>query len=43
MPEDGQITINPIDESVVRAFARGAMDRRIDPPWWTHRGISRSS
>ena len=22
--------------SVVRAFARGAMDRRIDPSWWTH-------
>ena len=22
--------------SVVRAFAHGAMGRRIDPPWWTH-------
>ena len=22
--------------SVVRAFAHGAMDRRIVPPWWTH-------
>ena len=22
--------------SVVRAFAHGAMDRRIDPSWWTH-------
>ena len=22
--------------SVVRAFAHGAMGRRIDPSWWTH-------
>ena len=22
--------------SVVRAFAYGAMGRRIDPSWWTH-------
>ena len=22
--------------SVVRAFAHGAMDCRIDPSWWTH-------
>ena len=22
--------------SVVRAFAHGAIDRRIDPSWWTH-------
>ena len=22
--------------SVVRAFTQGAMDRRIDPSWWTH-------
>ena len=29
--------------SVVRAFAHGAMGRRIDPSWWTHRSISRSS
>ena len=29
--------------SVVRAFAHGAMGRRIDPSWWTHWAISRSS
>ena len=29
--------------SVVRAFAHGAMDRRIDPSWWTHWAIFRSS
>ena len=29
--------------SVVRAFARGAMGRPIDPSWWTHWAISRSS
>ena len=29
--------------SVVRAFARGAMGRRIDPSWWTHWAYSRSS
>ena len=29
--------------SVVIAFAHGAMGRRIDPSWWTHRAISRSS
>ena len=28
---------------MVRVFAHGAMDRRIDPSWWTHRVISRSS
>ena len=28
--------------SVVRAFAHGAMGRRIDPSWWTHRAISHS-
>ena len=25
--------------SVVRAFAHGAMCRRVDPPWWTHWAI----
>ena len=29
--------------SVVRAFAHGAMGRRIDPSWWAHWAISRSS
>ena len=29
--------------SVVRAFANGSMGRRIDPSWWTHWAISRSS
>ena len=29
--------------SVVRAFAHGAMGRRIDPSWWTHLTISHSS
>ena len=29
--------------SVVRAFAHGEMSRRIDPSWWTHGAISRSS
>ena len=29
--------------SVVRAFAHGAMDRRIDPSWLIHGAISRSS
>ena len=29
--------------SVVRAFAHGAIGRRIDPSWWTHWAISRSS
>ena len=28
---------------VVRAFAHGAMGHRIDPSWWTHWAISRSS
>ena len=28
---------------MVRAFAHGAMGRRIDPSWWTHGAISRSS
>ena len=32
-----------ICSSVVRAFAYGAMDRRIDHSWWTHRAISRTS
>ena len=27
---------------MVRAFARGAMGRRIHPSWWTHSAISRS-
>ena len=29
--------------SVVRAFAHHAMARRIDPSWWTHLAIPRSS
>ena len=29
--------------SVVRVFAHGAMGRRIDPSWWTHSALSRSS
>ena len=29
--------------SVVRAFAHGAIGRRIDPSWWTHSAISRAS
>ena len=29
--------------SVVRAFAHGAMGRRIDPSWWTQLAISPSS
>ena len=29
--------------SAVRAFAHGAMGCRIDPSWWTHGAISRSS
>ena len=29
--------------SLVRAFVHGAMGRRIDPSWWTHWVISRSS
>ena len=28
---------------MVRAFAHGAMGGHIDPSWWTHRAISRSS
>ena len=28
---------------MVRAFDHGAMGRRIDPSWWTHWAISRSS
>ena len=28
---------------VVRAFAHGVMGRRIDPSWWNHWAISRSS
>ena len=37
------LRLNMRSSSVVRAFAHGAMDRRIDPSWWTHRAISRSS
>ena len=33
----------PLGSSVVRAFAHGAMGRRIDPSWWTHGAMSRSS
>ena len=29
--------------SVVRPFAHGAMGHQIDPSWWTHLAISRSS
>ena len=29
--------------SVVRAVAHCAMGRRIDPSWWTHWAITRSS
>ena len=29
--------------SMVNAFAHGAMGRRIDPSWWTHWAICRSS
>ena len=29
--------------SVLIALAYGAMGRRIDPSWWTHGAISRSS
>ena len=28
---------------VVTEFTHGAMDRRIDPSWWPHCAISRSS
>ena len=28
---------------MVRAFAHGATGRRINPSWWTHWPISRSS
>ena len=28
---------------MVRVFAHGAMGHQIDPSWWTHRGIYRSS
>ena len=28
---------------MVRAFAHAVMGRRIDPSWWTHWAISRSS
>ena len=28
---------------MVRAFAHGAKDRRIDTSWWNHWAISRSS
>ena len=30
-------------ERDVRAYAHGAMGRRIDPSWWTHWAISRSA
>ena len=29
--------------SVVRAFDHGAMGRRINPSWWIHSAITRSS
>ena len=29
--------------SVIRAFAHGAMGRRIDPSWWTHCTLSHYS
>ena len=29
--------------SIVRAFPHGAMNRQIDPSWWTHLAISHSS
>ena len=29
--------------SMARAFAHGAMGHRIDPSWWTHSAIFRSS
>ena len=32
-----------ICSSVVRVFTHVARGRRIDPSWWTHRAISRSS
>ena len=32
-----------ISSSVVRVFAHGAMGHRIDPSWWIHWAISRSS
>ena len=28
---------------MVKAFAHGVIGRRIDPSWWTHWAISRSS
>ena len=28
---------------MVRAFTHGAISRRIDPSWWNHSAISRSS
>ena len=28
---------------MVIGYAHGAMDRQIDPSWWTHWAISRSS
>ena len=31
------------DITVVRAFAHGAMGRRIDPSWWNHSAIFHSS
>ena len=48
----GSIMVDPLGyfsfqgarcSSVVRAFAHGAIGRRIDPSWWTHWAISRSS
>ena len=34
------LLLSPSD-TVVKAFAHGAMGRRIDPLWWTHWAISR--
>ena len=32
-----------LSDGVVRVFAHGEIDHRIDPSWWTHWAISRSS
>ena len=32
----GRLHVGATCSSVVRAFAHGAMGRRIDPSWWTH-------
>ena len=39
----GSILLGARCSSVVRAFAHGAMGRRIDPSWCTHWAISHSS